>query len=75
LKENILDEPKEVELRVRVDREVVKAALKEGLKEWMDEKVLDVGKWTIRAGLIFAFGGLIYFVLMLSGWHAPGISK
>lgn len=61
----------DIEFRVRVQKEMVKDALKEGLKEWMDEKFQDVGRWTIYAGLIAAFGGLIYFVLMLSGWKGP----
>lgn len=61
----------DIELRVRVQKELVKEALKDGLKEWMNEKFQDVGKWTVYAALALMFGGLVYFVLMLSGWHAP----
>lgn len=60
-----------IELRVRLEKETVKDALKEGLKEWMTERFTEVGRWTIRAALIAVFAGLIYFVLMLSGWHGP----
>lgn len=61
----------DIELRIRLQKEMVKDALKDGLKEWMNEKFQDVGKWTIRAVMIATFGGLIYFVLMLNGWHGP----
>lgn len=64
-------EKDEIELRIRVQKEMVKEAIKDGLKEWMDEKFTEVGKWTTSAALIVAFGGLVYFVLVLSGWHAP----
>ena len=66
-----MSDHEEIELRVRVQKGIVKDALKEGLKEWMDEKFTAVGKWTVRAALIVAFGGLVYFVLTLSGWHGP----
>lgn len=61
----------DIELRIKLQKEMVKDALKDGLKEWMNEKFQDVGKWTIRAALIAAFGGMVYFVLMLSGWKGP----
>lgn len=46
-----------------------KAALKEALKEWLDEKYAELGKWTFRtflASLVFALG---YFILFTNGWH------
>lgn len=47
----------------------IKAALKEAIKEWMDDKVLLFGKWSLRtiaAGSIFA---LAYFILSVNGFH------
>jgi hypothetical protein len=66
-----MSDQEDIELRVRIQKDMVKDALKEGLKEWMNEKFTEVGKWTVGAFLVAAFVGLVYFVLMLSGWHKP----
>jgi hypothetical protein len=52
--------------------EETKAALKEALKEWLDEKFAVFGKWsmgTIGAAAVFALG---YFILSTNGWHRLG---
>jgi hypothetical protein len=59
-----------------LDREdvarILKASVKEALKEWLDEKILIFGKWSIvtvaSAGLV----AIVYFILSLNGWkHEP----
>lgn len=42
--------------------DLVKAAIKEALKEWMDEKYALIGKWTVRC---FCTGAFCLFVKML----------
>jgi hypothetical protein len=47
----------------------IKEALKQAIKEWMDEKVLLFGKWslgTIASAGVFA---LAYFILSVNGFH------
>jgi hypothetical protein len=47
----------------------IKAALKEAIKEWMDEKVLLLGKWSLRTIASAAVFALAYFILTMNGWH------
>lgn len=47
----------------------VKAAFKEGLKEWLDEKFADFGKWSLGGLAAMALAALTYFGLIASGWH------
>lgn len=61
----------DIELRIRLQKEMVKQALKDGLKEWLNEKFSEVGRWTIRAGAAAGLAAIVYFVLQFSGWHPP----
>lgn len=40
-----------------------KAALKEALKEWLDDKYLKVGMWTVRSFGAAVIGALAWFVI------------
>lgn len=46
-----------------------KEALKEALKEWMDEKFAAFGKWSLGAISVAALGLLAYLLLTINGWH------
>ena len=46
-----------------------KEALKEALKEWMDEKFALFGKWALTSFCVAAFTALVYFILSMAGWH------
>lgn len=46
-----------------------KDALKEALKEWLDDRFAEVGRWTFRGVLVAVLGALTYFVLQMNGWH------
>jgi hypothetical protein len=58
-------------LQIKLDPGVVKDALKEGVREWIDDKYREVGKYTTRAIGVALFGALIYFLLWAGGWHSP----
>ena len=49
--------------------ENTKEILKEALKEWMDEKFAQFGRWTFYGLLVGGFGGLVYLLLIAEGWH------
>lgn len=40
-----------------------KDVLKEALKEWLDDKYAEVGKWAVRSIAVAALGALAYFVI------------
>lgn len=46
-----------------------KDALKEALKEWLDEKFATFGKWSAAGIAAAALGALAYFMLSMNGWH------
>lgn len=52
------------------DREV-KQALKEALKEWLDDKYAEFGRWSFRTILVAGLAALVYFILSMNGWHRP----
>lgn len=59
----------ELERRVRLQKELWKECIKEGLKEWLDEKVLVFGWWSLTA---IAGAGLVFFawgILVSHGWE------
>jgi hypothetical protein len=57
----------------KLDHErIYKEAVREALKEWLDEKFAVVGKWTVNSVLAVGLAALVYFVLAYNGWkHQP----
>lgn len=51
------------------DRDEVKKALKEALKEWLDSKYAELGKWSLHAIAAAVLAALTYFILTMNGWH------
>jgi hypothetical protein len=49
--------------------EETKEALKEALREWLDDKLAQFGMWSLKALFAAALGALIYFILTMNGWH------
>jgi hypothetical protein len=52
-----------------VTHEEDKAALKAALKEWLDEKFSQFGKWSAGAIAAAALGVLAWLMLTANGWH------
>ena len=48
-----------------------KRVYKEALKEWLDEKFVEFGKWSFRAFAAAVFVALVYFILYMHGWYRP----
>jgi hypothetical protein len=57
---------------VTINEDQAKAALKEALKEWMDDKFATFGKWSFAAIGIALVSMIVYFLLLSNGWtHIP----
>ncbi len=52
-----------------MDEEETKNALKQALKEWLDEQFATFGRWSFYGILAAALGVLVYFILSVNGWH------
>lgn len=50
----------------------IKEALKDALKEWLDEKFASFGKWSFYGMASAALFALAYFLLIANGWHKLG---
>jgi hypothetical protein len=46
-----------------------KEALKEALKEWLDDKLVAIGKWTLGAFAASALSAIVYAIITLYGYH------
>lgn len=53
----------------RID--ITKEALRQVIKEWLDERYRDVGRWSLRGILLLGFAALAYFILTHTGWSRP----
>jgi hypothetical protein len=51
--------------------DAVKVALKESLKEWLDEKFMTFGKWSVTSLACLLLVALVWFILRSQGWQAP----
>lgn len=52
-------------------RDDMKAAFKEAMKEWLDDKFATFGKWSIAGILSMILVALTYLALQLAGWKPP----
>ena len=59
----------EIELRVRLQKDVIKDAMKDALKEWLDEKFLTFGKWSLGAIGAAALVAFAWLILVSHGWE------
>lgn len=60
------------DLEQQLATDPLKAAVKDALKEWLNEKFAEVGKWSVRGILAAVLAALAYFILTSNGWkHSP----
>ena len=53
---------------IEPQNEAMKDALKEGLREWLDDQFAEFGKWTLRAAIAALLAGVVGLALVSSGW-------
>lgn len=56
--------PEEAKL---LSRDELKQVTKEAIKEWMDEKFSEVGKWSVRIIVTAALGALMAYMMSHNG--------
>jgi hypothetical protein len=47
----------------------VKAAMKQALREWLDDQFAMLGRWTAKGIAAAALAAVVYFILTSQGWH------
>jgi len=57
------------EIRAAIRDEQIKRALKEAMREWLDDKFAAFGKWSLASLGAAGLFALVYFILSLNGWH------
>ncbi len=53
------------------DEREIKETLKAAMREWLDEKFAEFGRWSLHAILAAALVALTYLLLTQSGWRPP----
>lgn len=48
-----------------------KEILKEAIKEWMNERYAEIGRWTVRVILTTALTGLLWAYIQARGFKFP----
>lgn len=51
-----------------LSKDELKALFKEALKEWMDDKFRDFGKWSAASISVAILGAFMYFVFWVEGF-------
>lgn len=52
-----------------MDKNEFKQATKEAIKEWLDERFAQFGRWSAGAFAAAGLAALTYFILRANGWH------
>jgi hypothetical protein len=52
-------------------KEEMKHAVKEAIREWLDEKFLEFGKWSFRGLVAALIAAVLYLSLVTHGWNPP----
>jgi hypothetical protein len=51
-----------------IDKQVQKDAIKEALREWLNDQYAEFGKWTARSIVAVVLAGLVWFWASSHGW-------
>jgi hypothetical protein len=52
-------------------REDIKDAMKEAMREWLDDKFAEVGRWGLKSLAALAIVALLWLILVTHGWKPP----
>ena len=48
-----------------------KELIKEAIKEWMDEKYAEIGRWTVRTLITVSLSALLFWYIKTQGFKWP----
>lgn len=48
-----------------------KELIKQAIKEWMDEKYAEIGRWTVRVLLTTTLSALLFYYIQTKGFKWP----
>mgnify|MGYP001595448182 CR=1 FL=1 len=51
------------------ERNAMRQVMKEAIRDWLDSKFSQFGKWSLGAIAALVLAALLYFILTMSGWH------
>lgn len=51
------------------NEEETKRIVKEALREWLDEKYAEFGKWSLHGLLAAGLAGMVVLIFWTQGWH------
>lgn len=54
-----------------MNKDDYKDAVKEAIREWLDAKFAEVGKWAVGGVVAMIVVSLLWLVLIKSGWTPP----
>lgn len=64
-----MHEQHEANRRRAEDKALIKEAVKETLREWLDQKYTTFGKWSFHGVLAMLLAAIAYFIAIQNGWH------
>lgn len=53
------------------DETVIKEALQGALKDWLDSKFIQFGKWSLAGVAAMTFAMVVWFFFFSHGWRLP----
>lgn len=51
------------------ENEATKDAVKDAVKEWLNERVTELGWFSLKTIVVLAVGGILWLALVSAGWH------
>lgn len=54
-----------------LELEEIQQALREELRDWLNEQFITFGKWSLKGIAALALAGLVYLFIVTHGWKAP----
>jgi ATP-dependent helicase/DNAse subunit B len=69
LKKALMGRQSQHESEGRRHQDEIKEAVKSALKEWLDEKYMTFGKWSLHGLLAMLLAGMVYLFMISNGWH------
>jgi hypothetical protein len=48
-----------------------KEVMKQAIKEWMDERYADIGRWTVKTAIVGGLASLLLWYISMRGFKFP----